>query len=104
MVLLGGLERLPLARDFREDNDDASLHSSRKGEQNLFWPTSIKWFAKSSGTTNAKSKFIPVSNEALNECHFKAGKDMLSLYFNNNPNSQLFQGKALRLGGVRAGM
>ena len=73
-----------------------------KGEQNLFWPTSIKWFAKSSGTTNAKSKFIPVSNEALNECHFKAGKDMLSLYFNNNPNSQLFQGKALRLGGSKS--
>ena len=75
---------------------------TRKGEQNLFWPTSIKWFAKSSGTTNAKSKFIPVSNEALNECHFKAGKDMLSLYFNNNSNSQLFQGKALRLGGSKS--
>ncbi len=75
---------------------------TRKGEQNLFWPTSIKWFAKSSGTTNAKSKFIPVSNEALNECHFKAGKDMLSLYFNNNSDSQLFQGKALRLGGSKS--
>ena len=83
--------------------DMAELISrTRKGEQNLFWPTSIKWFAKSSGTTNAKSKFIPVSNEALNECHFKAGKDMLSLYFNNNPNSQLFQGKALRLGGSKS--
>jgi phenylacetate-coenzyme A ligase PaaK-like adenylate-forming protein len=75
---------------------------TRKGEQNLFWPSNIKWFAKSSGTTNAKSKFIPVSKEALNECHFKAGKDMLSLYFNNNPNSQLFQGKALRLGGSKS--
>ena len=83
--------------------DMAELISrTRKGEQNLFWPTSIKWFAKSSGTTNAKSKFIPVSNEALNECHFKAGKDMLSLYFNNNSNSQLFQGKALRLGGSKS--
>ena len=75
---------------------------TRKGEQNLFWPSNIKWFAKSSGTTDAKSKFIPVSKEALNECHFKAGKDMLSLYFNNNPDSQLFQGKALRLGGSKS--
>ena len=75
---------------------------TRKGEQNLFWPSNIKWFAKSSGTTNDKSKFIPVSKEALNECHFKAGKDMLSLYFNNNPDSQLFQGKALRLGGSKS--
>src|SRR4051794_9106758 len=46
------------------------------GEQNLLWPTEIKWFSKSSGTTNARSKFIPVSAEALDECHFKGGKDM----------------------------
>ncbi|MCG1036156.1 GH3 auxin-responsive promoter family protein [Polaribacter sargassicola] len=71
----------------------------RKGEQNLFWPTDIKWFAKSSGTTNAKSKFIPVSDEALEYCHMKAGKDMLCLYINNNPKTQLFTGKGLRLGG-----
>ena len=75
------------------------IDRTRKGEQNLFWPSNIKWFAKSSGTTNAKSKFIPVSKEALNECHFKAGKDMLSLYINNNPDAQLFTGKSLRLGG-----
>ncbi|MEK9565646.1 MAG: GH3 auxin-responsive promoter family protein, partial [Flavobacteriaceae bacterium] len=66
---------------------------------NIFWPSPIKWFAKSSGTTNAKSKFIPVSTEALEDCHYKAGKDMLSLYFNNNPDSQLLSGKCLRLGG-----
>ena len=78
------------------------IDRTRKGEQNLFWPSTIKWFAKSSGTTNAKSKFIPVSKEALNECHFKAGKDMLSLYFNNNPTSKLLQGKALRLGGSKS--
>jgi len=71
----------------------------RKGEQNLFWPTNIKWFAKSSGTTNAKSKFIPVSDEALEYCHLKAGKDMLCLYINNNEKTQLFTGKGLRLGG-----
>ena len=78
------------------------IERARKGEQNIFWPTPIKWFAKSSGTTNAKSKFIPVSEEALEDCHFKAGKDMLCLYFNNNPNSQLFTGKGLRLGGSSA--
>lgn len=75
------------------------IERCRKGEQNIFWPTSIKWFAKSSGTTNAKSKFIPVSTEALEDCHYKAGKDMLSIYFNNNPDSQLLSGKCLRLGG-----
>ncbi|OAD45740.1 GH3 auxin-responsive promoter family protein [Polaribacter atrinae] len=75
------------------------IERCRKGEQNLFWPTDIKWFAKSSGTTNAKSKFIPVSDEALEYCHMKAGKDMLCLYINNNEDTQLFTGKGLRLGG-----
>ena len=75
------------------------IERCRKGEQNLFWPTHIKWFAKSSGTTNAKSKFIPVSDEALEYCHMKAGKDMLCLYINNNEETQLFTGKGLRLGG-----
>ena len=75
------------------------INRSRKGEANIFWPTPIKWFAKSSGTTDSKSKFIPVSIEALEQCHYKAGKDMLSFYFNNNPESELFNGKNLRLGG-----
>ena len=75
------------------------IERCRKGVQNLFWPTPIKWFAKSSGTTNAKSKFIPVSDDALEYCHLKAGKDMLCLYINNNPKTQLFTGKGLRLGG-----
>src|SRR5690606_22833679 len=75
------------------------IERARKGEPNIFWHTPIKWFAKSSGTTDAKSKFIPVSNEALEDCHFKAGKDMLCLYLNNNEDSQLFTGKSLRLGG-----
>ncbi|MDN4166782.1 GH3 auxin-responsive promoter family protein [Cytophagales bacterium LB-30] len=69
-----------------------------EGEQNVLWPTEITWFAKSSGTTSA-SKFIPVSNEALEECHFKGGKDLLSIYLNNNPNSNLFTGKLLSIGG-----
>ncbi|MAU71856.1 MAG: hypothetical protein CML04_07145 [Pseudozobellia sp.] len=77
------------------------IERTRRGEQNLFWPTSIKWFAKSSGTTNAKSKFIPVSTEALEDCHYKSGKDLLCLYLNNNEDSQLFTGKSLRLGGSK---
>ncbi|MDB4269536.1 GH3 auxin-responsive promoter family protein [Flavobacteriaceae bacterium] len=75
------------------------IERCRKGTQNIFWPTPIKWFAKSSGTTNSKSKYIPVSVEALEDCHYKAGKDMLSLYLNNNEDSQLLSGKCLRLGG-----
>jgi len=69
------------------------------GEQNVLWPSEIKWFAKSSGTTNAKSKFIPVSQEALTDCHFKGGKDMLGIYFNNHPDSKIFTGKGLAVGG-----
>ncbi|PHR69748.1 MAG: hypothetical protein COA67_10130 [Lutibacter sp.] len=78
------------------------IERTRKGEQNIFWNSNIKWFAKSSGTTNAKSKFIPVSDEAIEGCHMKAGKDMLCLYINNNSNAQLFTGKGLRLGGSSA--
>ncbi len=77
------------------------IERTRRGEQNVFWPTAIKWFAKSSGTTNAKSKFIPVSSEALEDCHYKSGKDLLCLYLNNNEDSQLFTGKSLRLGGSK---
>lgn len=70
-----------------------------KGKQDLLWPTDIEWFSKSSGTTSSRSKFIPVSQEALEECHFKAGKDMLSLYINNYPDTKLFTGKSLSIGG-----
>ena len=76
-----------------------SIERCRKGEQNIFWPSTIKWFAMSSGTTDSKSKFIPVSTESLEDCHYKAGKDMLSLYLNNNSDSKLLAGKCLRLGG-----
>ena len=86
----------------RYESIEPLIERSRKGEQNLFWPTKIKWFAKSSGTTNTKSKFIPVSDEAIENCHLKAGKDMLCLYINNNENTELFNGKGLRLGGSSA--
>lgn len=69
------------------------------GEQNILWPTEIRWFAKSSGTTSDKSKFIPLSQEALEECHFKGGKDMLAIYCNNYPETRIFSGKGLTLGG-----
>lgn len=71
----------------------------RKGEQNLTWPTEIKWFAKSSGTTNDKSKFVPVSNESLEDCHFRGGKDALAIYSNNYPETNVLKGKMLILGG-----
>lgn len=70
-----------------------------KGEQQVLWHSDIHWFSKSSGTTNAKSKFIPVSKESLKDCHYKGGMDLLTMYFNNVPESKLFQGKALAVGG-----
>jgi len=70
-----------------------------KGEQQILWPSEVKWFAKSSGTTNSRSKFIPVTDEALEDCHFKAGKDMISVYVNNYPDSKVFAGKGLVIGG-----
>lgn len=91
-------ERLPIVS---YEEIEPTIERTRKGEQNIFWPTSIKWFAKSSGTTNAKSKYIPVSAESLEDCHFKSSKDLLCLYLNNNENSQLFTGKSLRLGGSK---
>lgn len=75
------------------------IERNMAGEQNLLWPSDVKWFAKSSGTTNARSKFIPVSYEALEECHFKGGKDMLSIYCNNFPDTKIFDGKGLTIGG-----
>ena len=77
----------------------ADVDRLRSGEQNIMWPTEIKWFAKSSGTTSSKSKFIPVSQEAIEECHFKGGKDLLSIYCNNHPETSIFSGMSLRLGG-----
>lgn len=71
----------------------------REGEQNILWPGEIKWFAKSSGTTNDKSKFIPVTKEALEDCHFRGGKDILALYTEQNPNTKILSGKGLTLGG-----
>ncbi|MBF6608989.1 MAG: GH3 auxin-responsive promoter family protein [Flavobacterium sp.] len=89
-------ERVPIST---YEELEPLIEQTRRGEQNVIWPTNIKWFAKSSGTTNAKSKFIPVSGEALEDCHYKGSKDLLCMYLNNNPESGLFLGKSLRLGG-----
>lgn len=71
----------------------------RRGEQNLLWNEEIKWFAKSSGTTSDKSKYIPVSPESLDGCHYNAGRDMVTIHCVNNPETNLFTGKNLALGG-----
>lgn len=91
-------ERVPLTN---YELNEPLIERARRGETNIFWPTPIKWFAKSSGTTNAKSKFIPVSDDSLENCHYAASKDLLCMYLNNNPDSQLFVGKGLRLGGSK---
>ena len=70
-----------------------------KGEQNILWPSDIKWFAKSSGTTSDRSKFIPLSEEALEDCHYQGGKDMLSVYCHNRPDTKILTGKSVMLGG-----
>jgi hypothetical protein len=70
-----------------------------KGEENILWNTPISWFAKSSGTTSDKSKFIPVSEESLQDNHYKASKDVLSFYYASHPESDLLTGKSLIIGG-----
>ena len=75
------------------------IERTMKGEQNLLWNTPVQWFAKSSGTTSDKSKFIPISEESLEDGHFKASKDVLSIYYNSHPESELLTGKGLVIGG-----
>lgn len=89
-------ERVPVSR---YEELKPVIDRLRMGEQNLLWPEEVKWFAKSSGTTAGKSKFIPVTDSAIEECHYKAGKDLLSIYFDINPESEFFNGKSLVMGG-----
>ncbi len=81
--------------------DDLKPYIQRimNGEQNILWDTPVSWFAKSSGTTSDKSKFIPVSEESLQDCHYKGAKDVLTMYYNFNPDSDLLTGKGLVIGG-----
>ena len=78
------------------------IQRSMEGESSVLWPGEIRWFAKSSGTTNDRSKFIPVSESALQDCHFKGAKDLLSVYCNLRPDNALFEGKCLTIGGSQA--
>jgi GH3 auxin-responsive promoter len=75
------------------------INRTMHGEQNLLWYSDINWFAKSSGTTSDKSKFIPISQDSLDECHYKGGKDLLTLYCYNHPETNIFSGKGLVMGG-----
>ncbi|OOG78825.1 GH3 auxin-responsive promoter family protein [Algoriphagus sp. A40] len=76
------------------------IEKTMQGRQNVIWNTDIEWFAKSSGTTGSRSKYIPISEESLEECHYKGGKDMVSLYVSTHPESKLFTGKSLTIGGT----
>ncbi len=69
------------------------------GEQNIIWPSDIKWFSKSSGTTNDRSKFIPISKESLEDCHFRSGKDVFLIYADKCPQTKVFKSKSLTIGG-----
>jgi hypothetical protein len=91
-------KNVPLSR---YEDLEPIIQRLRQGESNLLWPEEIKWFAKSSGTTAGKSKFIPMSQSSLEDCHYKAGKDLISIYFNLYPQSKLFEGKSLIMGGSR---
>jgi hypothetical protein len=77
----------------------SDIDRMRHGESSVLWPGVVKWYAKSSGTTNDKSKFIPVSSDGLHNIHYKGGADVVAVYLRNNPGSRLFDGKSLILGG-----
>ena len=101
-----GYSEMRFMHDFQrsvplQDYDSVKSYAKRlrEGESDLLWPGEIKWFAKSSGTTSDKSKFIPVSKEALEENHFRGGKDILAIYTEAYPESQVFKGKTLAMGG-----
>lgn len=84
-------------RDY--DKLESWIKRARSGEDNLLWPGRTAWFAKSSGTSSSKSKFIPITDESLNLCHYDGMQNMLSTYIHNNPDSKLLEGMALTLGG-----
>ena len=101
-----GFKDISSYRDFQQqvpivnyEEFEPYIEKARQGQKDISWPGVIRQFAKSSGTTNAKSKFIPISDESLEECHYKAGKDLISIYANNHPDNKLFLNKNLRLGG-----
>ena len=84
---------------FDYDSFKPYIERVMNGEQNIIWPTEIKWFAKSSGTTADRSKFIPISKESLEDCHFRSGKDIYLIYADKYPETGVFNGKTLAIGG-----
>lgn len=110
-TIFGTEHKFKLLKSYREfaeevpvvDYEHFSPYIERmiKGEDNVVWPGHTKWFAKSSGTTNAKSKFIPVTDEVLNNCHYQGGRDVIYVYTKQNPESKMFMGKSLILGGSK---
>lgn len=89
-------QRVPL---FTYDAIKPYIQRVMQGEQKVLWPGDINWFAKSSGTTSDKSKFIPVSYDALEDCQFRGSRDVLAWYYYHNPEAKVFQGKGLIIGG-----
>jgi hypothetical protein len=81
------------------DDVKGTIDRMMLGEKNLLWPGETKWFAKSSGTTHDKSKFIPVSKDSLEGIHLRGGRDVFAIYLRNYPESELLSGKSLTLGG-----
>jgi len=101
-----GLKDVFRVRDFKKavpihEYEDLQPYIERmmNGEENLLWNTPVYWFAKSSGTTSSKAKFIPITDESLQDCHYQASKDVLTMYYNHNPDSDLLTGKGLVIGG-----
>lgn len=104
-----GYASMRSADDFRRNTPVSTyeqlypyIEKSLQGQPDVLWPGPVEWFAKSSGTTNDKSKFIPVTPASLEDCHFRAGQDMLAIYLENKPESKLFSGKSLSIGGSHA--
>lgn len=101
-----GMPKIETVRQFQESipistYEDLYPYIERelRGEGNVLWPDEIEWFSVSSGTTNARSKFIPVTQASLEDCHYRGGKDVMTLYFENRPDAAIFDGKGLSIGG-----
>lgn len=102
---LGGVKSVEEFQRAVEVSDYEAFHDyiirQKSGEQAVVWPTDVHWYAKSSGTTDAKSKYVPVSDEGLKNSHMKGPRDVIAIYAHNNPKSQIFLGKTLTLGGSK---
>ncbi|HNW49227.1 MAG TPA: GH3 auxin-responsive promoter family protein, partial [Bacteroidales bacterium] len=94
---ISGFQKVAPLLDY--DKIEPYIDRVRSGEDYVLWDSKIKWFAKSSGTSSSKSKFIPITNESISSCHYDGMQNMLATYMSQNPESRLFDGMALTLGG-----